>query len=121
MNHDCRDAMNAIERHIKTSHAVGKFVVDGLVGRILSSARPRPTSKSSVVIEDGLGDETRPASTESDGTIFDESELALLTSSEMVELIARSTDVEAAAIGEYEKRHRRRRLVLEAVAARTSI
>ena len=59
------------------------------------------------------------AATEGEEAPVKKSKLPLIIAI-VVDLISRSNDAEVAAIGAYERAHRRRRLVLEAVAARGS-
>ena len=121
----CRDLMKPFERHIRSSHAIGKFIVDGAVGRLWSTLAKLITPESGGTQGGQVpnSDTEQPARTNADaGTALplSESDFALLTSAEVVDLIARSTDSEVRAIGDYEQSHRRRRLVLQAVSARCS-
>jgi len=119
MTADCADVMKAFERHVKSSHALGKFVVESVLGRVRSTFFHHTDNgrvQAAVTVTDPV--ESASSAAPITGLPVDESEFALLTSAEVVNLISRSTDVQVRAIGEYERSHRRRRLVLEAVATR---
>lgn len=112
----CRDPLAAVERQVRTSHALGKFIVESAIGRVLrrrDNADPSPGSQP--------GPATAPH-VKADRTDVNlpipEADFAILTSADVVDLINRSDDDEVRAIGEYELAHRRRRLVVEAVRAR---
>ena len=117
--------MKSFERHIKSSHAVGKFIVDGVVGRAWSTLTSfgKKYDDGAIIKEDphqAWVPDNSGAQTAVIGLPLGEADFALLTSAEVVDLISRSTDSQVEAIGEYERGHRRRRLVLEAVNARAS-
>ena len=117
--------MKSFERHIRSSHAVGKLIVDGVVGRLWSTLTKHSTSQGDGAVGGQSLNSDAPQAAQADGKEgtalpLSESDFALLTSAEVVDLIARSTDSEVRAIGDYEQTHRRRRLVLQAVSARSS-
>ncbi len=107
----------AIERHVRNSHAIGKLVVDSVVHRLGSLVRTAPRPRPDDV---ATGDESRVVRDATTGSRlpFAEGEYVSLTSGDVVELISRSDDDTVRAIGDFESQHRRRRLVLEAVARR---
>ena len=114
--------MKSFERHIKSSHAIGKFIVEGALGRAWEMLNPHDKArKGDAAMSQDDHTDSPPDSSDaaaSDGLPVAEAEFALLTSADVVDLISRSTESEIRAIGEYERGHRRRRLVLEAVSAR---
>ncbi len=114
--------MKSFERHIRSSHAIGKFVVDGVVGRVWSILHLHgKTHEAGSTVSEGVDTASPPDSSDAEaggGLPLAEADFALLTSADVVDLISRSTESEIRAIGEYERSHRRRRLVLEAVSAR---
>ena len=118
----CRDFMKSFERHIRSSHAIGKFIVDGVVGRVWSMVNLQgKTHEGRATVAEHVDTASPPDSSDAaagGGLPLAEADFALLTSADVVDLISRSTESEIRAIGEYERSHRRRRLVLEAVSAR---
>ena len=125
MTTSCRDVIKSIERQLRASHAIGKFIVDGVIGRVVSvfsptASRATTTNDTSATAQHSESSDQAPtgATTTGPGLPIPSTDFALLTSAEVVDLISRSNDAEVAAIGAYERAHRRRRLVLEAVAAR---
>ena len=118
MNNDeafkiCRSTIASIEKQIRASHALGKFIVESVVKRLVPSA-PAKTESTTVSTETPSANADEGIS----GLPMPEAEFALLTSADVVDLVARSSDDEVRAIGAYEAQHRRRRLVIEAVKAR---
>ena len=125
MTTSCRDVIRSVERQLRASHAIGKFIVDGVIGRVVSvfgstASRAATTTGTPATAAHSASTDQAPtttATTESEIPI-PAADFALLTSAEVVNLISHSSNAEVAAIGAYERAHRRRRLVLEAVAAR---
>lgn len=124
VNRACRPSLGAITRHVRTSHAVGRLVVDGFVARVFGWGGHASEAASSSRGESGpsagaaeFGDE----SSVTNDLPLPEAEFALLTSAEVVDLVARCDAAAVRAIGIYEQAHRKRRLVIEAVAARAGL
>ena len=115
MTTSCRHVIKLVERQLRASHAIGKLIVDGVLGRAASVFSPTAAGDNTTT---GTPTTAEHSTSTEPALPVPSADFALLTSAEVVDLISRSSDVEVAAIGAYERQHRRRRLVLEAVAAR---
>lgn len=120
----CRKSAALVQKQIQASHALGKFIVDSVLDRVGRFVRQQAPDKSTSVMSSALADsQSEPADVQVDDAVgrlpIPESEFALLTSADVVALVNRSSTDDVRAIGEYEMTHRRRRLVIEAVKAKT--
>lgn len=110
---DPSSLVRAVGRHVRNSHAIGKLVVDTVVGRLTKATSTR---------SQGAAPKDAPTPADAPGPVtglpLPENEWALLSSGDVVDMIDRCDDAAVRAIGEFEENHRRRRLVLQAVKRR---
>ena len=110
---DPSSLVRAVGRHVRNSHAIGKLVVDTVVGRLTKATPPK---------SQGAAPKDAPTPADAPGPVtglpLPENEWALLSSGDVVDMIDRCDDAAVRAIAEFEENHRRRRLVMQAVKRR---
>ena len=108
------------EQQVKTSHMLGRFVVTGAEQFIRSKFAPpataasasasTPTEHHETTVDNSAEQPAEPAPSEVLAPLDD---YDLLTSAQVVELLATMSAAERQCVWEYENTHRRRRTILE--------
>lgn len=106
----------AVQRHLRNSHAIGRLVVGGVLSRLPGAGHNQAGEKT---IPDQpfvhSGGESLP---DVEGLPLPEDEWSVLGSGDVVDVVRHAGIDTVRAIGRYEESHRRRRLVIEAVRRR---